>query len=100
MGIKTISTGGEITLESFCYVGADAEMVLRRYNADITFFSCRGLTDDGLATDTSVLENSIRRIMIKNSSQSFLLCDKSKLGNKYLNTLCNVKELSGVISNI
>ncbi|MBO5021431.1 MAG: DeoR/GlpR transcriptional regulator [Clostridia bacterium] len=100
MGIKTISKGGEITLESFCYVGADAEMVLRRYNADITFFSCRGLTDDGLATDTSVLENSIRRIMIKNSSQSFLLCDKSKLGNKYLNTLCNVKELSGVISNI
>ena len=100
MGIKTISTGGEMTLESFCYVGADAESLLQQYNADIAFFSCRSRTSDGLATDTSRLENSIRKIMIRNSSLSFLLCDKSKLGNRYLNTLCDVKQLDGVITNI
>ena len=98
MGIKTICTGGEITKESFSYVGADAEDVLRRYNADVAFFSCRGLTKDGLATDNSILENSMRKIMIKNAKQSFLLCDKSKFDKKYLNTLCTQKEIHGIIS--
>ena len=99
MGIRTICTGGEITQESFSYVGTDAENVLKNYNADVSFFSCRGLTEEGLATDNSILENSMRKIMIANSKKSFLLCDKSKFGKKYLNTLCNTKELTGVISD-
>ncbi len=99
MGIRTICTGGEITQESFSYVGTDAEDILKNYNADVAFFSCRGLTEDGIATDNSILENSMRKIMIANSKKSFLLCDKSKFGKKYLNTLCNTKELTGVISD-
>lgn len=99
MGIKTIATGGEITLESFSYVGTDAEYMLKKYNADVAFFSCRGLTEDGTATDNSILENSIRRIMIKNAKESYLLCDNTKLGKKYLNTLCNINEISGIITN-
>lgn len=98
MGIKTICTGGELAPESFCYVGEDAESVLRRYNADIAFFSCRGLSNDGRVTDNSILENGIRRIMMENSARSFLLCDKSKHDKVYINTLCHTKDLDGVIS--
>jgi DeoR/GlpR family transcriptional regulator of sugar metabolism len=98
IGIKTICTGGELAHESFCYVGADAETVLRRYNADVAFFSCRGLSNDGRVTDNSILENNIRRIMMENSARSFLLCDKSKHGKVYINTLCHTKDLDGVIS--
>ena len=98
IGIKTICTGGELAPESFCYVGADAESVLRRYNADIAFFSCRGLSNDGRVTDNSILENGIRRIMMENSVRSFLLCDKSKHGKIHINTLCHTKDLDGVIS--
>ena len=99
MGIRTICTGGELMYDSFCYVGTDAESVLRNYNADVAFFSCRGISDGGIASDNSILENSMRRIMIKNSEKSYLLCDSSKLGKTYLNTLCNVKELDEVISD-
>ena len=99
MRIRTICTGGEITLESFCYVGTDAENILKRYNADVAFFSCRGLSEDGIATDNSILENSIRRIMIKNSEESYLLCDQSKFNKKYLNTLCCKEEITAVISD-
>lgn len=99
MGIRTICTGGELMTESFCYVGVDAESVLRNYNADIAFFSCRGISDDGIASDNSILENSIRRIMIKNSKRRYLLCDSSKLGKTYLNTLCNAKDIDGVITD-
>ena len=98
MGIKTICSGGEMTLESFSYVGTDAESVLRRYNADVAFFSCRGVTDAGIVTDSSILENSMRRIMIENAERSFLLADKSKLGKKHIHTLCHTRELDGVIS--
>lgn len=99
MGIRTICTGGELMYDSFCYVGTDAESVLRNYNADIAFFSCRGISDGGIASDNSILENSMRRIMIKNSKKSYLLCDSSKLGKTYLNTLCNVKDLTGLITD-
>ncbi len=99
MGIKTICTGGELTQESFSYVGTDAENILKNYNADVAFFSCRGLTEDSVATDNSILENSMRKIMIKNSKKSYLLCDKSKFGKTYLNTLCHIDELEGLITD-
>lgn len=98
MGVKTLCIGGEMALESYSYIGCDAERTLNLYNADIAFFSCRGLTEDGVATDNSIMENSIRRIMIKNSQKSILLCDKSKLGEKYLNTLCTSNEISEIIT--
>ena len=100
MGIKTICTGGEMTLESFSFVGADAESTLRRYNADVAFFSCRGITNDGYITDNSVLENVIRRIMIDSARESYVLCDTSKRGKTYLNTLCHVDALSGLIAEV
>lgn len=100
MGIKTILIGGEVTLESYSSVGSDSENMLARYNADVAFFSCWGLTEDGLVTDNSIFENSLRKIMIKNSGKKFLLCDRSKFGKKYLNTLCREDEIDGIISNI
>ena len=99
MGIHTLCIGGEMTLDTLSYVGTDAERTLNNYNADIAFISCRGISADGIATDTSILENSIRKIMIKNSKRSYILCDKSKFGNTYLNTLCSVKDIDGIISD-
>lgn len=97
MGIRTLCVGGEMTLDTLSYVGTDAERTLQNYNADIAFITCRGISDDGAVTDASILENSIRKIMIKNSKRCYILCDKSKLGNTYLNTICNVKDVDGVI---
>ena len=99
LGIRTICTGGEITLESYSFVGTDAECTLDKYNADVAFFSCRGIDEHGLVTDNSILENSMRRIMIKNAKKAILLCDRSKIGQRHLNTLCNTKELDAVISD-
>ena len=98
MGIKTICTGGELMRESFCYAGSDAESMLRGYNADVAFFSCRGISEEGIASDTSILENSMRKIMIGNAREAYLLCDQSKLGKTYLNTLCRVEDLDGLIT--
>ena len=97
MGMRTICTGGEMTSESFSFVGSDAELVLSRYNADIAFFSSRGV-NESIASDNSISENSIRKVMIKNSKESYLLCDNSNFGKVYLNTLCRIEDITGVIS--
>lgn len=97
--IRCLCVGGNLTEESFSFVGPDAEQTLRKYNADVAFIACHGLSDAGLITDSSVEENCIRRIMIDNSKKTFLLCDDTKFGKTYLHTLCNTKELSGVITN-
>ncbi len=99
MGIRTLCIGGELTTDTLSYVGNDAERTLRNYNADIAFISCRGISSDGSATDTSIMENSIRRIMLKNAKRKYILCDKSKFGQTFLNTVCNIKEVDGVVTN-
>ena len=82
---------------SLCYVGEDAERTVRNYNADVLFFSCRGLAMDGRLTDTSVEENALRRCMLRQSAKRVLLCDSSKLGNVYLNNLCHLSEVDALI---
>lgn len=98
MGIRTVLVGGEIIPESLSFAGADAERTLRAYNADKAFFSCRSLSSDGLVTDNSISENSIRRIMMDKANEAYLLCDSTKLGTKCLNTLCHTDELTAVIT--
>ncbi len=96
-GIKTVCCGGEITNESLSYIGPDAEGTLKKYHADIAFFSCRGIDESGVVSDNSILENSVRRVMMENADKKILLCDSSKIGHRYLNMLCNTTELDAVI---
>lgn len=97
MGIRTLCTGGEMISGSFSYIGPDAERTLGHYNADVALFSCLGLSDAGVATDSSIQENRMRQIMMANAKRRYLLCDSSKLGKTHLHTLCRVEELDGVI---
>ena len=97
LGIRTICTGGEMALGSFSYIGHDAERTLSNYNADIAFMSCRGISEDGAVTDSSIAENIMRKLMMQKSDRTYLLCDKSKVGKVYLNTLCEKDEFDGII---
>lgn len=99
MEIKNICTGGHMINKSFSYVGEDALKTITNYNADVAFFSCRGLSEEGYITDNSIEENQIRRLMIKKSRKSVLLCDKSKFGKIYLNNLCHISEVDEIICN-
>lgn len=99
MGIRTVCTGGELALESLSYIGGDAMRTLSSYNADIAFFSCSSLSDGGLATDNSIAENDMRKIMMSRAKKSYLLCDSSKFGKLDLNIICDIKKIDGVITD-
>lgn len=97
-GIKTFVSGGEASKTSFGYVGTLAEEFIRKFNADICFFSVSALTPDGKLTDNSVAENQISKSMIESSKKSVLLLNSQKIGEPYLNTVCTLKDIDFVVS--
>lgn len=99
MGIKNICTGGHMINKSFSYVGQEALDTISKYNADITFFSCRGLSEDGFLSDNSIEENEVRKMMMKHAKRKVFLCNSEKIGHSYLNNLCHVSETDTIISN-
>lgn len=97
-GIKTFVSGGESSKTSFGYVGTLAEEFIRRFNADICFFSVSSLTADGKLTDNSISENQISKAMIESSKKSVLLINSKKIGEPHLNTVCTLKDVDIVVS--
>lgn len=99
-GIRVISTGGQMITRSFTWVGSHAEACIRSMHADVVFFSCRGLSDEGEMTDTSIEEINIRKLMIERSKVKVLLCDSGKFGAQYVYSLGFRDCLDAVISEI
>ena len=97
MGISNICTGGRMITRSLSYVGEEAESTVKRYNADVVFFSCRGLSMDGKLTDNSIEENSLRKVMLRHGKKRVFLCDSSKLDHMYLNNLCHLSDVDEMI---
>lgn len=95
--IRAVCTGGSLLPSCYSLVGDDAYPIIEQNNANIFFFSCRGLSEDGLLTDFSTAENYIRRKMIKNSKKSYMLCASEKIGHKYFHTLCRAGDIDGII---
>lgn len=96
--INSISTGGKLINSCLSLVGEEAYDIIDSFNADIAFFSCRGLSYDGKLTDISDGEDNVRKRMIKNSKKNFLLCASDKLGKIYSHNLCNIKDITGIIT--
>ncbi len=95
--ITVYCTGGEYYQKRDSFLGPYAESFLQSVHADSCFFSCKGLSEDGILTDVSEAEISIRKIMMRQSQKSYLLCDSSKLGKTYTFQLCTATDLSRII---
>lgn len=97
--IRTFSTGGQMIIHSFSYVGKQAEDFVSNINADILFFSCHGLSADGKMTDRSIDEANLRRAMFASCKKKILLCDSSKFGKTYFYNIGSIKDIDGIISD-
>lgn len=97
-GVRVISTGGRMIIRSYTYVGSHAEACVRGINADVAFFSCRGLSEDGEMSDISIEEINLRRAMMERARKKVLLCDTSKRGKSYVYSMGSVEEIDVVVS--
>ena len=90
-------TGGLLLHNSSAYVGDFAADFVRNFNADIMFFSSRGVSESGQITDASREETYIRQVMLQQSRKHIFLCDHNKIGQVYCYNLCNVSQLDDYI---
>ena len=96
--IRTFCTGGQMLIHSYSYVGEQAESFIRNINADILFFSCHGLTEDGRMTDIAIEEANLRKIMFDSCNKKYLLCDSSKFGKTCFYNMGTVHDIDGIIT--
>ncbi len=97
--IRTFCTGGQMRIHSYSYVGDFAADFVKNINADILFFSCHGLTEEGYMTDRAVEESDLRRVMFTVCKKKILLCDGSKFGKTFFYNIGTVSEIDGVVSD-
>lgn len=95
--IKNYCTGGLLLMHSVAFVGSETEKFIANINADIFFFSSRGYTENGMITDSSEREVTVKKAMLKNANKSYYLCDSSKRNQKYAFNICAVKDIDGII---
>ena len=96
-GITTFSTGGALVNSCLVLVGEEACRAIASFNADVAFFSCRGVSDEGYLTDIARDENIVRQRMIQNAKRAYLLCATEKFGKAYYHNLCHKDDITGII---
>ena len=97
--ISVYCTGGALTRKRDCFLGHYAEEFLKQIKASTYFFSSQGLLENGDIVDSSEEENALRKMMLSRVRNKIFLCDSSKLGKEYPFTLCNVSEVTQIISD-
>lgn len=95
--IKSFSTGGALLENSIAYVGTSAQNFVSNFNADLFLFSCRGLSEDGTLSDSSIEETEVRKVMMKHSKKNIFLCSSDKMGKKYMYNLCSYEDVDDII---
>ena len=98
--MKTISTGGNVLAGSYSFIGQNAISNIKKYNADIAFFSCHGLSESGLVTENSQEENAIREAMMQQTKKSVLLIDNTKFNQTCFFNLCSLSDIDTVCSDV
>ena len=95
--IKSFCTGGLLLENSIAYVGTYAENFIKNFNADIFFFSSRGISLNGIITDSSIEESDLRRTMLANSKKNIFLCTSDKIGKQFFYNLTDISKIDHII---
>lgn len=90
-------TGGYIT-HSNCFTGSLTEKFIRRFHADLCFFSSHAISKDGVITDNSEHESYITSAMIEQSKKSVYLCDESKVNRSAVYHLTNANNVDKIFT--
>ena len=97
--IKVVSAGGFLSPENrSCLIGSDAQSIFENIYADITFFSTKSLSDDGIISDCTREEVTLRNSMLKNSAKKIYLCNSEKFGTRSAYKQCSLSDIDYLIS--
>ena len=98
--IRCYLTGGKLVENSQALVGSIAERSLSGIYANVCFFSAQGIDENGIISDQSEAESSLRRLLIKNSKKRYFLFDSSKYNKRLAFKICSTEDINGVITDL
>ena len=95
--IKLISVGGMMSQNS-SFVGSIAENSIKEnYFVNKMFFSSRGITQAGIL-ESNEHECYLKQSMMKNSTDKYYICDKTKVGRVGFVKLADFEDINTVIT--
>ncbi|HLV09254.1 MAG TPA: DeoR/GlpR family DNA-binding transcription regulator [Halanaerobiales bacterium] len=97
--ITVISTGGMLRSNSLSFVGPLANAGLKKYFADKLFASCKGISLEYGATDSSELEIEVKNSMIKQAKRVIIIADHTKINETGLTQFAPIEEIDTIISD-
>lgn len=93
---EVVCLGGTIRERPHVLYGDETVEAAMKYHPDKMFFSVDRITAAG---EVNCVYRLLYRTMLKNSRESYLLTDRTKLVDRLDLTLCDFSELTGVISD-
>ena len=99
MDVKTVCFGGDVNSSNLACNSPETLESLQNFNADILFFSCDALSEDGVLTDNNKEASYIRTKLMKQAAVKVLLIDNTKLNKRCWHTLCSVKDVDYCLCN-
>ena len=99
-GITAFSSGGMISpTNNSVLIGHNALESIKCFHANISFLSAQSADTNGVIYDCFNEENSVRQVMMENSTKKVLLLDDSKVNKTSPYRLCSINNFDVVISN-
>ena len=97
--VKLIGIGGLVGGNQ-SFVGRFAENCIEKnYFANKMFFSGKGLVRNNGVLESNEQECAIKQQMLKNSTEHYYICDKSKVGRIGFIKLTDIDNLNGIITD-
>jgi DeoR/GlpR family transcriptional regulator of sugar metabolism len=96
---EVVLSGGRLRKGDLALSGPDAQRFFEGYYADRVFLGSGGLSLTAGLTDYHPDEIAVRRLMIAHAAERFVLADSSKLGHVSLGKVCDLADLTAVITD-
>jgi DeoR family transcriptional regulator of aga operon len=97
--ISVVVTGGTLRRLQHSLVNPFGTVLLDRLNASIAFIGCNGVDVRGGVTNVNLPEAEVKRAMLLAARRPVVVADGSKLGEVEVAKICDVSELSLVVTD-
>lgn len=96
--IHVVMCPGDLMADEAGVFGPETLDFLSRYNANRAFIGCSGVSTKGV-TDANLAAVAVKRAMIRQSRETYLLVDHSKFGVELVATVEPISALHGLVTD-
>lgn len=97
--LNIISLGGHLKRKTNSFVGNSASLVLKDHNISKSFMAATGISISRGATNSSMDEYELKKLIVEKSGEIFLLVDSTKFDTISLMTYSTLENIDHIITN-